>query len=298
MPNNPPPPAIPPCPDETPELQREVQRLLGRCILRLQQYERLIKAVLAHHELAGPAHLLEKIRDKRVQDWKSTTLGLLTGKLLDSFVVQDGVERKLLADDIANDMPHFGSRTGVLMAADDYARTRGSLEELVELRNGLVHHFIEQYDDLWQPDGCAAAREHLLTCHTRIDGHFEQVRAWAEGMEQAQRHLTSFMQSPAVHDLMVNGISPDGTVDWSSAGCVETLREAIDALAVDGWVSVDAAADWISTHHPDQTPEKYGCRTWRQMIHESRRFDLRYREEDGRKVAWYRERSSVANPGR
>ena len=31
-----------------PTLQHEVQRLLGRCLLRLQQYERLIKAIEAH----------------------------------------------------------------------------------------------------------------------------------------------------------------------------------------------------------------------------------------------------------
>ena len=34
---------------ELQDLQREVQRLLGRCMLRLQQYERLIKAIVAHH---------------------------------------------------------------------------------------------------------------------------------------------------------------------------------------------------------------------------------------------------------
>lgn len=32
-------------------LQRDVQRLLGRCLLRLQQYERLMKAIVAHHEI-------------------------------------------------------------------------------------------------------------------------------------------------------------------------------------------------------------------------------------------------------
>jgi len=31
-------------------LQQEVQRLLGRYMLRLQQYERLIKAMVAHHK--------------------------------------------------------------------------------------------------------------------------------------------------------------------------------------------------------------------------------------------------------
>ncbi len=51
-----------------PARQREVQRLLGRCLLRLQQYERLIKAIVAHHELTGPPHALETIRAARVAD--------------------------------------------------------------------------------------------------------------------------------------------------------------------------------------------------------------------------------------
>ncbi len=38
--------------------QREVQRLLGRCTLRLQQYERLVKIIVAHHDLTGPAYAL------------------------------------------------------------------------------------------------------------------------------------------------------------------------------------------------------------------------------------------------
>lgn len=104
-------------------------------------------------------------------------------------------------------------------------------------------------------------------------------------MEQARQLAASFMQSPAYHDLVVNGIAPDGIVDWAAAGCVRALREAVAALALDGWASVDAAADWFSARYPDQSPEKYGYRTWHQVIHESRRFDLYYREGDGLKAA-------------
>ena len=55
--------------------QRDVQRLLGRCLLRLQQYERLMKAVVAHHEISGPADALEKIRVARIDDTSTKTLG-------------------------------------------------------------------------------------------------------------------------------------------------------------------------------------------------------------------------------
>jgi len=45
--------------DDQQTLQREVQRLLGRCLIRIQQYERLIKAIVAHHDISGPAHALD-----------------------------------------------------------------------------------------------------------------------------------------------------------------------------------------------------------------------------------------------
>ena len=286
------PPETPLPANKGPDLQLEGQRLLGRCLLRLQQYERLLKAIVAHHELAGPAHSLEGIRDARIQDAATKTLGTLIGKLLDSYVVTDGAGRELLGDNTADDVISFGFRMNIQLAEEDYARTRDGLKELVDLRNGLVHHLIEQHD-LWQADGCIKAREHLLTAYSRIDGHYEQLQAWAESLDQARQLAASFIQSPAYHDLVVNGIAPDGTVDWGAAGCVSALREAVAALAIDGWVSVAAATTWISARYPEQTPEKYGCRTWRQVIHETRRFDLRYREDGGLKTAWYRERSNI-----
>ena len=223
MPDLPPPPHALPSADEAADLQREVQRLLGRCMLRLQQYERLLKAIVAHHELAGPAHSIQGIRDARVQDAATKTLGTLIGQLMDSYVVVEGPERKILGDGTPTDVISFGFRATLQMMAQDYARTRDGLKELVDLRNGLVHHFVERYD-LWQADGCIAARQHLLNCYTRIDTHYEQLRSWAEHMEQARQFTASFMQSPVYHDLVVNGIAPDGSVDWAVAGCVRTLR--------------------------------------------------------------------------
>jgi hypothetical protein len=59
--------------------QREIQRLLGRCLLRLQQYERPIKAkaIVAHGDISGPAHALEGIRAARIDDASTKTLGTL-----------------------------------------------------------------------------------------------------------------------------------------------------------------------------------------------------------------------------
>lgn len=276
-------------------LQHEVQRLLGRCLLRLQQYEHLIKAIVAHHEIAGPAHALESIRAAHVADTASKTLGALVGNLVGSYVVTDdvGAPAEVTANAPEN-VISFGMRMHLSLSAEDYSRTQDDLKELVSLRNNLVHHFIDHHD-LWSLDGCRGAQDALVAAYSRIDQHFEQLRGWAEHMDQARRLTAEFVQSDAFHDLVVNGIAPDGVVDWPAAGIVRALREATGELAVDGWAPVALAGRWIAERHPDQLPAKYGCSSWRQVVHESRLFELRYREVDGQRAAWYRAKQDSAH---
>lgn len=276
---------------ELQDLQREVQRLLGRCMLRLQQYERLIKAIVAHHSLSGPAHALESIRTARIAETAGKTLGTLVGQLLESYVVTDGAETS--SDPLNNapqDVISFSMRMHLSLSAEDYAQTEDGLRELVSLRNNLVHHFIDQHD-LWAVDGCRAAHDALVAAYARIDQHFEQLRGWAEHMDQVRRLTAEFVQSDAFHDLVIHGIAPDGSVDWPAAGIVRVLREASVELAVEGWTPVVIAGRWIAHRYPEQQPARYGCASWRQVLHESRLFELRYRDVDGQRSAWYRARA-------
>lgn len=273
-------------------LQHEVQRLLGRCLLRLQQYERLIKAIVAHHEIAGPAHALESIRAARIADTASKTLGTLVGQLIGSYVITDeGDTPAEVSATAPEDVISFGMRMQLSISAEDYVRTENDLKELVSLRNNLVHHFIDQHD-LWNLDGCRGAHDALIATYSRIDQHFEQLRGWAEHMDQARQLAAEFVQSDVFHDLVVNGIAPDGSVDWPASGIVRALREAAGELAVEGWTPVAMAGRWIVARHPEQLPPKYGCSSWRQVVHESRLFDLRYREVDGQRAAWYRSKNA------
>ena len=272
-------------------LQRDVQRLLGRCLLRLQQYERLMKAIVAHHDISGPAHSLEAIRAARIEETATRTLGTLVGQLLGSYVVTEEGDAGNQDPDPPVDVISFRMRAQLNLSAEDYARTQDDLKDLVSLRNSLVHHFIDQHD-LWTVDGCRAAQDALTAAYTRIDQHFEQLRGWAEHMDQARRLAAEFVQSDVFHDLVINGIAPDGTVDWPAAGVVRALRDAASELAVDGWTPVAAAGHWISERHPEQLPAKYGCSSWRQVVHESRLFELRYRNVDGQRAAWYKARET------
>ncbi len=270
--------------------QRKVQRLLGRCLLRIQQYERLIKAIVAHHEICGPVSSLDAIRSARIADASTKSLGLLVGKLVGSYLVHgSGCDIDLAGPD-SGEVATVRMQLRLEMGAEDFEQTQADLKDLVRLRNDLVHHFIDQHD-VWTVPGCARAEQALLTTYCRIDHHFEQLRSWAENMEQARQLVAEFVQSEVFRDLVINGNAPDGSVDWPSSGIVRLLREAMSELSVDGWTSIAAAQRYIQACEPDQLPEKYGCRTFKQVVHQSRLFELQYRERDGRREAHFRDRA-------
>ena len=266
--------------------QREVQRLLGRCLLRLQQYEKLMKAIVAHHEISAAGSPLASDQEQRIADTASKTLGTLVGTLLGSYVTTDEV-KAASESDARDDIISFKVKMNLRMSVEDYDRTQNELKELVLLRNNLVHHFIDQHD-LWSLDGCRGAHDTLTAAYVRIDQHFEQLRGWAEHMDQARRLAAEFAQSDTFHDMVIHGIAPDGSVDWSAAGIVRALREAAAELAVEGWTPVASAGRWIVERLPEHMPAKYGCSSWRQVVHESRLFELRYRDVGGQRAAWYR----------
>lgn len=255
------------------ELQRDVQRKLGRCLLRLQQYEILLKALVAHGDIAGPPAELQSVRDAQVACAQKKTLGTLVGML---------TERHLTSaeEDDGTDEPQgaggmwFRFRVQVGLEARQHQATTAALKESVDVRNELVHHFLQRFN-IWESQGCVAADAYLDASYETIDGHYLTLRGWAQGMDEAGAAMAAFMNTAAFEGLFVNGIAPDGTVDWPVSGAVRCLREAETRFATEGWTLLDTATLWIRAQHPDQHPQRYGCSSWRQVIHESRQFEIR-----------------------
>jgi hypothetical protein len=289
----------PPNPDPKLELQRDVQRLLGRCMLRVQQYEKILKALVALHELAGPVDTLEAQRASRAEKLADKTLGTLVKALFESFVVPDEFERELLPDDkVPTDRISMAFSYRLSMTPERWSKTKAAIEEMVAIRNDIVHHLIDQFD-LWSEEGCASAIDHLEQSCDRIDRHYAELVQWAKSTDESRGLAAQFVRSPAFQDLLISGIGPDGSFEWPHTGIVRVLREASLVLSVNGWTRLDDARTWIAEKHPEQTPERYGRRSWPQVLTESRTFDLQYRAgEAGHKVAWFRFRPVAATKSR
>jgi hypothetical protein len=276
--------------------RHEVQRLLGQCLLHLQAYEGLMKAIVAHHDISGTAHSLgdtQAIRSADIGRKTLGTLGTLVNHLLGSFLTTE--EKQMSSESqlqpLANG-PTFGVRIQLWLSADDFERVENGLKELVLLRNNLVHHFLELHD-LGSIDGCRAAEAALIEAAGRIRHHFDDLRQWAEDLDRTRLNAAEVVRSDMFQDFVV-----EGTIPWAITAIVKALQEAFVELAHDGWAPIAKASDWVAARYPAELPANYRCRTWRQVIHQSGVFELRYVQTEGQRVGWYRLKGHVPQPSR
>jgi hypothetical protein len=188
--------------------QHEVQYRLGRCMLRLQQYERLLKAMVGGIAIAGPLEQLQAIREQQTVRMRKTTLGELVGIFTGKHLVAESAEVKAEANDDAgrSQAVAWASMSfNISMPPEVHAQIKADLAELVQLRNELVHHFIERFD-IANEDSCRAASTYLDACYDRIDRDCQRLKAWAIRLGGAQARLAKFVQSNEFEKAFVHGI--------------------------------------------------------------------------------------------
>ena len=259
--------------------QRSVQRKLGRCLIRLQQLELLVKALWidSEHESAfGQVEEIQAAQLKRKEFVSDKTLGTVLKSFVGSYIAPD--LGKDAGDEVSasvNDQQMlFRYKSKISMAEDDYARTVQEFEALVAMRNDLVHHFIERFN-LWSDEGCEAAEAHLDSCDQQIEAQLSIMHGWVKSHQEARDQTLAFVNSNDFLSFLNEGRLPDWGIDWQFTPVVLALREAESKLAKEGWTSVIEAERWLEKKYPDEKPALYGCSRWRHLLHESGLFDIR-----------------------
>ena len=278
--NNPPDPTLP-----------VIMQKLGRCVLRLQQYEILMKRMVANHEISGYADELKEKLDSRKAQVNSKTLGQLIGELTGSYLKTPEEEPR--SGQAASEPPRDPKRTylqlhyRLKMDEEQYRQTREGLCQLVALRNELVHHFMERFN-LWDAPGRRAANRSLDDAYRTIDSHFQMLLRWARSMDQARRKVIADIASGNAGGHRVAGTRPE--TDWPNTPIVRQLLAAERDCNEGGWTRLSRAREYIHERRPDLTPMRYGCKSWRQVLQESRLFVIEKRETGNPEVkqVWYR----------
>lgn len=156
--------------------QRAVQCKLGRCTIRLQQYEGLLKALVATSPGEGGGAQPGAIGEDQLAGTRRKTLGILLRRFTGDLQAVDYCAQ------FQFDMP-----------ADAFEATMHELGELVDLRNELTHHFLERCD-LSTVAGCAAAEAWLDACGAKIAAHLCKLRLWAAVIDEARASLPLFLE--------------------------------------------------------------------------------------------------------
>lgn len=275
-------------------LQREVQRKLGRNLIRLQQYERLAKLIAANYKLEVRLEDLQAAKETATEKFANDTLGTVVKELKENFFCPpsdfDAVT-KALSSQRGSTKSLFSLNFQIETTKEQFDPISQRISVLVALRNEMVHHFLD-VQDVWTIEGCKATNIYLDARGEEINEHYEELRQWVKGLQSAQSYLREQLNAPEMTDFLLHGILPDGEVDWEHCTIVELLRNAEASLAQDGWTLLDDAKKFIGEKESDQTPEKYRCSSWPQVIHESRQFEIRKEKMPDKmpKRIWYRTR--------
>jgi hypothetical protein len=198
----------------TAERQGDVQRKLGRFLIRVQQYERLLKALVIDSEHEGNVDTMLVFKEERVKRFATKSLGMVVEELTKSYIQLSRPADEETPDDepdgLGADKPYFRFKAGIEMDAESLVRTKADLENLVELRNGVVHHLIEKFN-VWTLDGCDAAIAHIDAAFATVDAAFSSLKQWAHTAEEARALHIQFMQSSEFLNMLTHSVMPDGT---------------------------------------------------------------------------------------
>lgn len=273
-------------PDHLPDLQREVQRLMGQNILRLQLYEQQLKRLISATDFGVEIPAAGEPRQTQGIQTGGKTLGQLVGQLLGEVLVSEIPPAAPNRPEAADVAVRINAKLRLRMPPIAHAELQTALPELVDLRNGLVHHFIDGRD-FSTLAGCQAAISDLSVTLETVGQRYGQLQDMARLIDGARASAHSMLASPEVHDFLVKGVIP-----WEFTNIVADLRAAAREPGNGDWTHVNAAAAWIKSRSSDQGPMRYGCTSWRHVIRTSGLFQLRYQKVDGNRIAEYRQRPS------
>jgi hypothetical protein len=273
------------------DAQQDVDRWLGRCVIRLQRYEYLLKALLASMDVEGEPQALDDALTQRQLDLHLDTLGTIVKQFTNNHLTthsKAAVPAKKRVSPRGAD-GWVGVSFRVAMTPAQQAQRHQDLKGLVAMRNDLMHHLVEMFD-LTRSDGCHRALSHLQECYEKISVEFKFLNELADHVEKARLAARMALESPSFEAALLHGLRSEGTSCLHDCIITECLRDADDACRIDGWTALDDAIVFVGKHYVDEFPSKYGCKTWRQILKRAACFDIRITPggESNAGKAWYR----------
>lgn len=186
-------------------LQRDVQRAIGRALLRFQHLERVLKGLVAGRFMSGAPGQAEASAKQRREQVMSSPLGWLKEELLGKYLHPQGHVADESELEKAAAKGHIAFRFNIEVPPEDHASLSQHLLVVHERRNVVVHHFLDNFD-LQSRESCTAALMYLEETHRLLDTHQGEVlqfAEWAAGMNQV---MARQLQAPQLAAFLEAGL--------------------------------------------------------------------------------------------
>ena len=167
-------------------------RKIGRNVVNLQRFERMLKLIIVRSNVQGYASELAKIHQDRTKETSHRTLGLLVKEFLDTVYSTDDPFSEGPADALNEIWISHAFR--VQANADSISKRERELREVVEERNSLIHHWLAEVD-FDSIDECQELISRLDAQDDRLKPHYESLMRELGDMQAAQNELRRLLEA-------------------------------------------------------------------------------------------------------
>lgn len=259
----------------------ELQRKLGRNLLRFQEIEFSLKFMLPYIHPVARANGLDSFKAMH-EDLADKPLGA-------------AIER--FRESVETNHPEFLVE---------------ELRRVLDARNQMVHHFFQMPGvDFMTLDGVRAAIRYLDGQFQSVQSIYEVIRSHSaaillaiqassgQGNSDLAQHRGALLEVAGADTEIVNVTDPTRTV-WETTRIVQLLRLAEHRTEpFDGMTLLARAGTFIRQEIPELSPRTYGLKQLTNVLLASGLFDVDFRANDdsGSVAVLYRSRNSASGDG-
>lgn len=245
----------------------EVHRKIGRNMMLFQEFEYLLKFILANGSFSGFISELKAIKTEKAARINKQTMGQLVGQYVEN--THPDFEYKSDAPEELKE-PHFSFNFQIECDPSNYEAKKEALAEIVLERNELVHHLLPSFDAA-SVQSCEDVGKKLDEQSEKIRQEICEMKLILESFREGRKALVDFLASEeSTAYFRLNILQQSKLVALLSEISVKKQRS-------DGWTVMEVARRLVIQEAPEELgrlKEKYGHKTLKSLILASEMFDV------------------------
>lgn len=197
------------------EAHHLVQRKLGCFMVRMQQFESLLKAAIVDAELVHTTELSGKQhQQQRIKKFETKSLGLLVEETTKTVFQLAGSAKEAKEPPDENRL-RFHFQAKISLEPEDLEQIKTELQDLVNRRNLVVHHLIEKFD-MRNTLGCEAAVQCIDESYAVVDRVYAKLTEMLTGSLSVREQFSALLLTKEIREFLTTGQFPKGDIHVSA----------------------------------------------------------------------------------